>query len=375
MTATQGYMAPGVYPPTNMFAQAGRNTSKSNDFFKVFGNTTTSNRTIEPQRTAKQGFRGNNIAPSSNDEASFFDFDSPTNPGSPYQQQFSTPGASGMPWAGDMNFRPLSPPNSASFTPKNWSFGFEHQNPSNILTNIEPSNTRAQYGQVTPPDDENDNESLLDYQLSEQHRQMQQPHLDPVPKKRRRNGFTNDQGSQPSKRTRKYASRGANAPENADKPEDVKRSKFLERNRVAASKCRQKKKEWTQNLETRARELQKNNSILRMEVDSCRQEILFLKGEILKHNSCECAEIQDFIKTGTNPFTDTQDDGMIFKREQSPIESMPRTPGSRRTSPDLEGTSPAPEPLNDSIVDDENALEALLSNSTNHDTSREGINP
>lgn len=375
--APQGYMSPSIYGPANMFAQSSRNIAKSNDFLMKFGNAVTNDRMTEPQQTGLNTPRGAALSSLNTDEASFFDFEPVTNPGSPFRDQFSTPDPQGMPWAGEMNFHPLSPPDSASFSPKDWAFGFENQAPSNILTNIDPATTRAQYGQVTPPDDENDNESLLDFQLKEQQAQMQPVQLDSPTKKRKRNSSNiNEQASQPTKRSRKYASRGSNATEGSNKPEDVKRSKFLERNRVAASKCRQKKKEWTQNLETRARELQKNNNMIRMNVESLRQEVLFLKGEMLKHSSCDCTQIQKFVKSGgTANFLDAHDEGITFKREHSPIESMPGTPGSRHLGSlrDFESVSPAPEASSTSIVDDENALEALLSSSIKHDTSDEGI--
>ena len=356
-----------------MFAQpSGRNLSKGSEFLRTIGNADTSSHTVEPQETEKHASRGN-LAALNTDEASFFDFDPP----SPYPQSFSIPGASGISWANDINFHPLSPPNSAAFSPKDWSYNsaFHQPNPSSIITNIDPANTRAQYGQVTPPDDDNDNESSLEYQIKTQYQQVHQDGS--VGKKRKRNTtITDEQTSQSPKRARKYASRGAANAAEAGKPEDVKRSKFLERNRVAASKCRQKKKEWTQNLENRARELQKNNNSLRIMVDSLRQEIIFLKGEMLKHGSCSCEQIQEFLKHGSNiPDLDIND--MTFKREDSsdPIVLRSRT-GSLSPEPSplaVDKDSPLDELSEASIVDDENALEALLSSSISHDTSDEAI--
>ena len=381
--ATQGYMSPSIYGPSNMFASSGRNVSKNNDLFKTFGDGTVGSPTIEPQQTSKKSIpRTANMEPMNRDDSSFFDFEPSTNPTSPFRDQFSTPGASGMPWGHEANYHPLSPPPSASFSPKDpWAYPYQHQNPTNIFTNINPSNTRAQYGQVTPPDDETDSMSLLDFQLKPNQRQGQPQlpsHDKDVPaKKRKRSGQsgTHDQAPQPTKRSRKYASRVSDAQAPTDKPEDVKRSKFLERNRVAASKCRQKKKEWTQNLESRARDLQKNNNLLRMNVESLRDEVLFLKGEMLKHSGCDCEQIQSFVKSKANNFLDSADNGVIFKREQSPIESRPASPASRANGSVCDfGSSPSSaEQSNSSIVNDENALEALLASSINHDTSEEGI--
>lgn len=76
---------------------------------------------------------------------------------------------------------------------------------------------------------------------------------------------------------------------------DDKRSQFLERNRVAASKCRQKKKEWTSNLEQKARELQASKTSLALLVSSLREELLYLKGEALRHTTCDCNSVREYL--------------------------------------------------------------------------------
>lgn len=376
--ATSGYTSPNPYGAANMFA---RNIAKNDDFIKTFGNTATNNHTIEPQQNDKYATsRGLNLNSINTDDSSFFDFEPSSRAESPYQNQFSTPGASGISWNNEANFRPFTPPSSASFSPNSWPYkSYQQGNPTTIFTNIDPTNTRAQYGQLTPPDNENDDESLLDQQLREQREQHEmRPPQDAGKGKRKRNSTNNASTSQsPPKRTRKYASRGSNNTNEPTKPEDVKRSKFLERNRVAASKCRQKKKEWTQNLENRARELQKNNNQLRMVLDSCRQEVLFLKGELLKHSQCECESIQTFIKSGVSNFVDPEQEEDLFKRETSPIQSMPPSRSgsiyAESVLNEFGSTSPIAAQTNAAIADDDNALQALLTSSMKHDTSDEGI--
>lgn len=354
-----------------MFA---RNISKSNDFVRTFGNTLTNNHTIEPRQTEKYDApRTGQLNSINTDESSFFEFEPSSRAESPYLNNFSTPGASGVTWNNEANFRPFTPPSSASFSPKNWPYNnYQQANPTNIFTNNLPPSTRAHYGQVTPPDDENDNESLLDHQLREQLEQREsEPPQDAGKSKRKRNSSNHDPTNQSSpKRTRKYAARRSNNTNDSTKPEDVKRSKFLERNRVAASKCRQKKKEWTQNLENRARELQKNNNQLRMVVESCRQEILFLRGELLKHNQCECESIQSFIESDIHNCADDKHEEDLFKPD-SPIQSMPRSrqgsTDAETDRKDIDSTSPRAEPKSTPIATDDNALEALLTSSMNLD--------
>ena len=107
-------------------------------------------------------------------------------------------------------------------------------------------------------------------------------------------------------RRRKKSSRKGASGQSTSTDTGEKRSQFLERNRVAASKCRQKKKEWTSNLETRARELQGNKNSMALLVASLREELLYLKGEALKHTTCDCTQIRNYLaRQAGSPFLHT----------------------------------------------------------------------
>lgn len=67
------------------------------------------------------------------------------------------------------------------------------------------------------------------------------------------------------------------------KPRLSRHEQSLERNRLAASRCRQKKKEGTQRLETRFREQAQKKRQLEGDITGLRSEVLGLKNEILKH--------------------------------------------------------------------------------------------
>lgn len=70
-------------------------------------------------------------------------------------------------------------------------------------------------------------------------------------------------------------------------PEDEeKRKSFLERNRIAALKCRQRKKQWLSNLQTRVEYLTTDNDQLQMEANSLRKEIMDLKTLLVAHKDC-----------------------------------------------------------------------------------------
>ncbi|KAL7632320.1 UNVERIFIED_CONTAM: hypothetical protein RMT77_017363 [Armadillidium vulgare] len=68
-------------------------------------------------------------------------------------------------------------------------------------------------------------------------------------------------------------------------PEE-KRKKFLERNRVAAVRCREKKKRLVESMFTRTDELNALNQKLQSEVVSLRSEVATLKCLLLKHKTC-----------------------------------------------------------------------------------------
>ncbi|XP_025081610.1 cyclic AMP-dependent transcription factor ATF-2-like isoform X3 [Pomacea canaliculata] len=67
---------------------------------------------------------------------------------------------------------------------------------------------------------------------------------------------------------------------------DERRRKFLERNRAAAARCRQKRKHWITNLEKKAEELQQTNSRLQSEVSLLKAEVAELKTLLLAHQDC-----------------------------------------------------------------------------------------
>ncbi|WBW74533.1 DNA-binding transcription factor, Atf-CREB family Atf21 [Schizosaccharomyces osmophilus] len=76
-----------------------------------------------------------------------------------------------------------------------------------------------------------------------------------------------------------------------------KRKRFLERNRIAASKCRQKKKLWTKDLENSARIACEQSKALRSLVAQLREEVLCLKNQLLAHQDCGCEGIRQYLSS------------------------------------------------------------------------------
>ena len=293
-----------------------------------------------------------------------------------------------------------SPPSSATNAPANWPYNEFHQLPAQksslhtITTQNYPAQPRVQYGQVTPPDDQLptsfDYEKIGRMQTGfSQNSTSQSLHEDPAMSGKRKRSSTsaNDTSTKPSKRSRKSAGRSKAASQSLSEPmnvEDEKRSKFLERNRVAASKCRQKKKEWTSNLENKARELQASKNQLAVIVTSLKDEVMWLKGEMLKHTGCGCAQIREYLSTAAENITSAALTYKKFESAASPVGSAPNSrPGSisgkseshhsRRGSFDFDEIGSGHSNSNPAHFKSENELEALLTRQLAQDTSDNGI--
>ncbi len=67
---------------------------------------------------------------------------------------------------------------------------------------------------------------------------------------------------------------------------EIKRQRFLERNRAAASRCRAKKKVWVDSLENKNKDLDIFNQNLTQEVAMLRSEVQQLKSILIAHKDC-----------------------------------------------------------------------------------------
>lgn len=73
-------------------------------------------------------------------------------------------------------------------------------------------------------------------------------------------------------------------------PESLKRRNFLERNRQAALKCRQRKKAWLASLQAKVEYLQSDNESLQTTVEMLRSEVLYLKSQLMQQGKQQQAQ-------------------------------------------------------------------------------------
>lgn len=84
--------------------------------------------------------------------------------------------------------------------------------------------------------------------------------------------------------------------------DEEKRKNFLERNRVAALKCRQRKKQWLANLQTKVELFSTENDALSATVTQLREEIVNLKTLLLAHKDCPVSHAQGLSGMNMNTF-------------------------------------------------------------------------
>lgn len=161
------------------------------------------------------------------------------------------------------------------------------------------------YGQITPPNDFSPphdslrSPDVVKREVDSSEQKPARPERSQKAPRRRKAASKGDDGSNaaaapPAKKQRKR--RNAAQVEGEPEIEDgAKREQYLEKNRIAAIKCRQKKKMWESELVAQVRELSAARACLRPRVTALREEVIALKTELLKHVGCDCIAIHEYL--------------------------------------------------------------------------------
>lgn len=99
--------------------------------------------------------------------------------------------------------------------------------------------------------------------------------------------------------------------------ESDKRARFLERNRIAASKCRKKKKIMNQRLEEKSRLLVQQNRFLNATLVKLRGDVLRLKQMVLTHHGCGNPAIEQYLQHESEKYLVADSEEAAKKREDA----------------------------------------------------------
>lgn len=93
--------------------------------------------------------------------------------------------------------------------------------------------------------------------------------------------------------------------------DEEKRKNFLERNRVAALKCRQRKKQWLQNLQQKVEIYTAENDSLNAQLSALRDEVVNLKTILVAHKDCPVSAQQGIGGIGMHQMLEGSYQGQI----------------------------------------------------------------
>jgi hypothetical protein len=103
-------------------------------------------------------------------------------------------------------------------------------------------------------------------------------------------------GRKPEKKPKKQKATGQQEELDDDHlPKDSRRRRVLERNRIAANKCRLRKRDEALALASQEETMEDQNRYLMTCFDSLTAEVYHLKSQLLRHTECNCILIQNYI--------------------------------------------------------------------------------
>ena len=122
-------------------------------------------------------------------------------------------------------------------------------------------------------------------------------------------------------------------------PKDPRRRRVLERNRIAATKCRNRRRDEAQDLALQEQEAENRHRYLSAVCDSLTSEIYELKTQLLGHSDCRCELIQAYIAHEARKSVDTMSRMLpSFRGTNHRASIAESSSGSLYTSPEAEGT-------------------------------------
>ncbi|KAK3819780.1 MAG: bZIP transcription factor AtfA [Benniella sp.] len=108
--------------------------------------------------------------------------------------------------------------------------------------------------------------------------------------------------------------------------DEEKRKNFLERNRQAALKCRQRKKQWLTNLQAKVEYLTSDNEQLLTQTAALRDEIIHLKALLLAHKDCPVAQANGVFPDTISGSNNHAHNGNMISHGRTPSHSMQGPP-------------------------------------------------
>jgi hypothetical protein len=147
------------------------------------------------------------------------------------------------------------------------------------------------------------------------------------------------------------------------------RQLHLEKNCAAAYKCRQRKKNYVDNLEARGREATKKNKRLKENVANLREEVLKRKYEVLGHGGCNFWAVDEYLARSAGDLLGMDGPLLNHRQYQSPTSSLPSnasnddgTEAGEMITDSPASQSTTDSPASQSTMDSANEFDILFGN-------------
>lgn len=203
-------------------------------------------------------------------------------------------------------------------------------------SNQRSANTRERLGQITPPDDD------LSAKYPDDEEEAEQARTTSASKSQRARNAANSRHAK--KKARKDSGTTVKSDDNemetGDKGDvEEKREKYREKNRVAAAKCRAKKKENVDAQEESHRGLSAYNTFLRHTEQSLRDELTFWRTKALQHTDCGCSAVQNYNLGKAHELSISSQMGGVGDMAMGVDGTSPDGTGSMMSPPDSDPSS------------------------------------
>lgn len=181
---------------------------------------------------------------------------------------------------------------------------------TNFLENNNQRSTAVMHGQITPGDSPQDEDKTGKANLVSKGTSIQNDAAPNVTRGKRPSFSSKpDIPSNPDEsvpRPAKKARKSKKKPITREQ-EEAKRKRFLERNRVAADKCRQNRKKWIDDLQEKCHSYSADNAAKKAALDEMEHELMQMKNMLLLHSqTCKDHKILDWVDRESKKLCDNQ---------------------------------------------------------------------
>lgn len=205
-----------------------------------------------------------------------------------------------------------------------------------------------QFGQVTPPEDNASEDFARSNSVESKAAPKRAKVSSSVDKSERARNAANHRHSRSKQKLRKDSALDAESGGSEDGDVEERKEKYREKNRLAAAKCRAKKKENIEGIEDTHRNLQAKNNFLRREEQILRHELTTLRTHALEHQGCNCQDIRQYNFLQAREVTRRHQNSIAANAVGSPSDQLsssapsPMDPPSRRNHSVPNPSMPSP---------------------------------